>query len=259
MRSVAAFAPAMERLPAPAAEAGEATIEAGREVDPVAGPLGAEIAARGDPVISRRAGVDVDLGEIVGPGAAAGIDEDAGVAAAREGEAAEPGAGRRRQLGADRVGLGRIEADLVVAGPGPLAGVDETGPEAGVEARGAVRGRRAGDRLGGRDEGEIAVESAAGAAEMGEAEPLEVVVAIVIAPGVAVRGRGVGAPLNHAEGSRRPGEIVASAEGARSGTGAGEGHDVAARGAGGEAGGARRAREAPSQEGMCRASHSGAP
>ena len=49
---------------------------------------------------------------------------------------------------------------------------------------------------------------------------------MVVAAGVAVRGRRVGAPLHHPEGQRRAGEVVAAAEGAGTGPGAGEDVDA---------------------------------
>src|SRR4051812_11096971 len=58
---------------------------------------------------------------------------------------------------------------------------------------------------------------------MGEAEALDVRVAVVVAAAaVAIRRSRVGAPLDHAEGDRRAGEVVAAAEGVVAGPGAGE-------------------------------------
>ena len=92
-----------EGLPLPGPVSVEGAVEAGREVDPVAGPLGAEEAAGGRAGDLRRRGVDLDVGVVVGIGAAAGVDHHAGMWIARKGEACQPGTGARRQPGLDPV------------------------------------------------------------------------------------------------------------------------------------------------------------
>ena len=124
-----------------------------------------------------------------------------------EGEAGHAGPGRRRQLGVDRAPVHRVEAHRVVARPGALVRVGEARLEIPVEG-GAGRGRRGFERLGRRQEGEVAVERAAGAAQVGEAEALEVIVAVVVAGGAVLVGRGrVGAPLDHPEGDGGAGKL----------------------------------------------------
>jgi hypothetical protein len=221
--AVARRGPSFE-LPAafPGSEAGEGSGEDRGDVDPVARALPAEEPARRGPVDLMACGVDLDGGEVVGLGAAAGVDQDAGVRIAGEGEARHPGAGGRGQLGFDRAAADRIEADRVVPRPATLTGVREAGLELAVE-RGAVAGGRALDRLGRRQEGEIAVERAACTGEVGEAEALDVGVAVVVAAApVAVGRRRIGAPLDHAKGSGRTGEVVAAAEAVVARPGAGE-------------------------------------
>ena len=79
----------------------EAAVEDGGEVDPVARPLTAEEAAGGGPGDFAPVGVDRDRRLVVGLGAAAGVDEDAGVrirAGTRSGRsrsASSPSARRR--------------------------------------------------------------------------------------------------------------------------------------------------------------------
>ena len=232
---LAAVPPALELVFFPGPVGVEAAVEDGGDVDAVARPLAAEEAAGGGAVDLATGRVDADRGEVVGLGAAAGVDQDAGVRVAGEGEARHAGAGGRGQLGLDRAAADRVEADRVVARPAALVGVREAGLELAVE-RGAFGRGRGVDRLGGRHEGEVAVERAAGTGEVGEAEALDVGVAVVVAGAAVAIGRGrVGAPLDHAEGRRRAGEVVAAAEGVVTGPGAGEDVDVV-----GQAGGRRR-------------------
>ena len=80
----------------------------------------------------------------------------------------------------DRAAVDRLQPRRVVAGPSLLARVGEAGSELVVE-RGAGRGGRRGERHGGRQEGEVAVQRAAGAAQVGEAEAFDVSVAVVVA------------------------------------------------------------------------------
>ena len=204
----------------------EAAVEDRGDVDAVARALATEKATRGravDLVVGR---IDVDRGEVVGLGTAAGVDQEAGVRVAGEGEARHPGAGGSGQLGLDRAAADRVDADRVVARPAALVGVREAGLELAVERRPSGRGRGV-NRLGGRHEGKVAVEGAAGAGEVGEAEAPDVGVAVVIAGAAVAVGRGrVGAPLDHAEGRSRTGEVVATAEGVVTGPGAGEDVDV---------------------------------
>src|SRR3954470_9992212 len=110
-------------------------------------------------------------------------------------------------------------------------GVREAGLEPAVEASGRRRGG-ARQRLRRGQEGEVAVEGAAGAAEVGEAETLEVAVSVVVAARVGRRRHRVRAPLDHPERERRAGEVVAAPEGAGARSGAGEDVDAS-----GEAGG----------------------
>ncbi len=128
----------------------------------------------------------------------------------------------------------------------------EAGLELAVE-RGAFGGGRGVDRLGRRQEGEVAVEGAAGAGEVGEAEAPDVGVAVVVAGAAVAIGRGrVGAPLDHAEGRRRAGEVVAAAEGVVTGPGAGEDVDVVGQAGGcGGRGYERERGERRGDEGPC--------
>src|SRR6185312_13812086 len=150
----------------PGAGGGERVGEAGREVDLVAGTLAAEEAARGAAGDFAARLVDLDRGFVVGLGAAAGVDQDAGVGAAGEGEAAEAGARRRGQRDADRRAALGVELDRVVARFAALSLVGEAGLELPRQPRPGDRRRRAGQRFGRRDEGEVAVDRAPGAAQM---------------------------------------------------------------------------------------------
>ena len=97
-------------LARPSAVGVEGTVEDSREVDLVARPLGTEVAARrraGD-LTSR--GVDLDLGEVVGFGAAAGVDQNARVRGAGESEARHPGARGCGQVDVDRGASHGVEA-----------------------------------------------------------------------------------------------------------------------------------------------------
>jgi len=89
-------------------------------------------------------------------------------------------------------GLILLAPNNSVAGRNPAAdqwlaelGGEEAGVEATVEARSGA-GRRAFQRLGGGQEREVAVEGAAGPAQMREAEPVDVLVAVVVAAAVGV-------------------------------------------------------------------------
>ncbi len=96
----------------------------------------------------------------------------------------------------------------VIAGVGFFVAVVEGGG-IGCEAR-AGAGLEFG--RGGQD-GEVAIERAARAADVGQAEAVDLLVAIAV-PRVGV---GVGAPLDHAEGQCGAGERVAAAGGADEG------------------------------------------
>ena len=61
---------------------------------------------------------------------------------------------------------------------------------------------------------------------MSEGEGAEMMIAVVVAPGVPIRRHGVGTPLDHPEGQGRAGKVVAAAEGIGAGLGAGEDADV---------------------------------
>ena len=215
-----------ERVAIPGAVRAEGAVEDRRDVDPVARALLAEVAAGGGAVDLAIGGVDPHRGEIVRLGAAAGVDEEAGMGVAGKGEARHAGAGRRGQTDVDRGPVPGIESNRVMAGAGTLIGMGEARLEAPVQ-RGAVSGRGGLERLGGRQEGEVAVDRAAGAGEVGEAEPLDVRVPVVVAAAaVEVGGGRVGAPLDHAEGRRGPREVVPTAEGVIARLGAGEDVDV---------------------------------
>ena len=150
--SSAASAAAVERASLPGPGGVEAAVEDGGEVDPVARPLTAEEAAGGGAGDFAPAGVDGDRGEVVGLGAAAGVDEDAGVRVAREGEAGDAGPRRRRQRDVDVGAAGRVEPDRVEARPGgsprsgrSRAGSGRRGPRrarAGEAVSGSVVGRK---------------------------------------------------------------------------------------------------------------------
>ena len=103
--------------------------------------------------------------------------------------------------------------------------VGEARLEAAAEA--AARGRRgSAERLGRRQEREVPVQRAAGPAEVGETEAAEVTVAVVIATGMAVGGRRVGAPLDHPERHSRARKVMATAEASGTGLGSSEEVDV---------------------------------
>ena len=130
-----------------------------------------------------------------------------------------------------RMGCGP-ERDLVATGAGLLLAVGE----------GVQRGLRGGGE--GTDGGEdrhVLVRGAAGAAEMGEAEAVQMVVGVGVA---AARlhgvGTGVRAPLDGAEGEVGAGELAHGARADRTGAGAVEGMDEGGRV--GDGGGGRRAR-----------------
>ena len=74
------------------AEAAERTTEAGREVDPVAGPLGAEVAAGLRAGDLAGCGIDLDRGVVVGTGAAARVSSARSPRGAGEREGGHPGA-----------------------------------------------------------------------------------------------------------------------------------------------------------------------
>src|SRR6476469_8291149 len=101
--------------------------------------------------------------------------------------------------------------------------VAEAGLQLRQQAGGAGWRGRCGDRGRCRQEGEVSVEPATGAVQVGEAEAADVTVAVVVAARVALQRRRIGAKLNHAERDARAGEVVATAESVEAGLGAGEG------------------------------------
>ena len=223
------FAPRFKLPFGPGPRGGEGAGEAGGEVDLVARALAAEEAAPGAAADFAGAGVDLDRGFVVGLGRPAGVDQDARVRARREGEAAEAGAGGRGQRDADRAAPLRLQLDRVEAGRAALGLVREARLELPRQSRPRPRRGRSAQRFGGRDEGEVAVDGAARAAQVGEAEAGDVVVAVVVAARVRRRRGRVGAPLDHPEGQRRPRVVVAAAEGVRPGPGPGEDVDLRRR------------------------------
>jgi hypothetical protein len=196
--------------------ADERVAEFSGEVEGVTGGRAAEAAGAGfafDGVAANEAygcavlcaggvvGLLVDDG---GVGAAASVEQEARGRSSREIEAGDAGGVGDGDLDAYAVG----ERDSVVAGVGGFLGVIEG---LGIEV--AVDMRADGEIAGPGKDGDVSVERAAGAGEVGEGEAGDAV-GVVAVPGV---GAGVGAPLDHAPGESCAREGVAAAGGSDEG------------------------------------------
>ena len=133
-----------------------------------------------------------------GVGAASGVDEETGGRSLGKAEAGDAGAVGDSKLDLDAISKG----DSVVAGMGGFVCVVE-----GLGVEFAVLVRADGEVAGPGKDGEVSIERAARAADVGEGEAVDALFAVIV-PGV---GAGVGAPLDHAEGEGGSGERVAAA------------------------------------------------